>query len=317
MAEDEIATKAPETDAQGSLVSGDTPAQEGASMGVRPLVALNTVSLIGLLVSRSLVRMPYAAKLKFGKAATGAPTGVGPNQEISKIADIDVYITKPSDYPHLPSKLLLFLSSGTGIHSKNNQLQADKFASQGFVVVMPDQFAGDSLQKNATDPNTSPDSNPSMIEKVKMGLADTAKSFMIDMWLARQSQEKVIPLLHKVIEGAKDEFADAVANGDGLYAVGYCFGARYVLLLGSELPDTVAKGQAVKDEEQGVVKVAPQIKAGAIAHGPSYPLNLMRIDLYWQAHQLRKRTLKVSKYPYRWPAQVQSHIRNGIDGVGD
>ncbi|KAL8875132.1 MAG: hypothetical protein Q9198_006465 [Flavoplaca austrocitrina] len=86
------------------------------------------------------------------------------------------------------------------------------------------------------------------------------------MWLARQSQEKVIPLLHKVIEGAKDEFADAVANGDGLYAVGYCFGARYVLLLGSELPDTVAKGQAVKDEEQGVVKVAPQIKAGAIAH---------------------------------------------------
>lgn len=117
-----------------------------------------------------------------------------------------------------------------------------------------------------------------MIEKVKMGLADTAKSFMIDMWLARQSQEKVIPLLHKVIEGAKDEFADAVANGDGLYAVGYCFGARYVLLLGSELPDTVAKGQAIKDEEQGVVKVAPQIKAGAIAHGPSYPLNIMSID---------------------------------------
>ncbi|KAI4272592.1 MAG: hypothetical protein LQ337_005205 [Flavoplaca oasis] len=241
MAEDEIATKAPETDAQGSLVSGDTPAQEGASMG-----------------EHCVTDRP--------SPATGAPTGVGPNQEISKIADIDVYITKPSDYPHLPSKLLLFLSSGTGIHSKNNQLQADKFASQGFVVVMPDQFAGDSLQKNATELNTTPDSNPSMIEKVKMGLADTAKSFMIDMWLARQSQEKVIPLLHKVIEGAKDEFADAVANGDGLYAVGYCFGARYVLLLGSELPDTVAKGQAIKDEEQGVVKVAPQIKAGAIAH---------------------------------------------------
>ena len=156
-----------------------------------------------------------------------------------------------------------------------------------------------------------------MIEKVKMGLADTAKSFMIDMWLARQSQEKVIPLLHKVIESAKDEFADAVANGDGLYAVGYCFGARYVLLLGSELPDTVAKGQAVKDEEQGVVKVAPQIKAGAIAHGPGYPLNTMRNNLCWQAHQSREMTSKVSKYPYQWLAQVQSHIRDGIDGVGD
>lgn len=100
-----------------------------------------------------------------------------------------------------------------------------------------------------------------------MGFADTAKSFMIDMWLARQTPEKVLPLLHKVIEGAKDEFADAVANGDGIYAVGYCFGGKYVLFLGSELPDTVAKGQALKDEEKGVVKSGPQIRAGAIAHG--------------------------------------------------
>lgn len=79
-------------------------------------------------------------------------------QEISKIADVDVgllaalenskltifcnkvYISKPSDYPHQPSKLLLFLTSATGIHSKNNQLQADKFASEGFVVVAPDQY---------------------------------------------------------------------------------------------------------------------------------------------------------------------------------
>lgn len=59
----------------------------------------------------------------------------------SKLTDIyKVYISKPSDYPHQPSKLLLFLSSGTGIHSKNNQLQADKYASEGFVVVAPDQY---------------------------------------------------------------------------------------------------------------------------------------------------------------------------------
>ncbi|KAL9002603.1 MAG: hypothetical protein Q9188_004476 [Gyalolechia gomerana] len=196
MADDEVATKAPRSDAHESVQADDTPAQKGPSMG-----------------------------------------------------------------------LLLFLSNGTGIHSKNNQLQADKYASEGFVVVMPDQFAGDSLQNNVTDPTAAPDANPSVIEKIKMGFADTAKSFMIDMWLARQTPEKVLPLLHKVIEGAKDEFADAVANGDGIYAVGYCFGGKYVLLLGSELPDTVAKGQATKDEEQGVVKGGPQIKAGAIAHG--------------------------------------------------
>ncbi|KAL8699521.1 MAG: hypothetical protein Q9224_001373 [Gallowayella concinna] len=275
MAEEDLATKAPESDAQKSTIPGHTPAPEGASMG-----------------EHCVTDRP--------SPATGAPTGVGPGQILEQCrpeayygllgnledsrrrckhdrespfyqmiidASAQVYITKPSDYPHLPSKLLLFLSSATGILSKNNQLQADKYASEGFVVVMPDQFAGDALQKNSTNPATASDTNTSIIEKVKMGLADTAKSFMIDMWLARQSQEKVLPLLHKIIEGAKDEFADAVANGDGVYAVGYCFGGRYVLLLGSELPDTVAKGQAVKDEEQGVVKVAPQIKAGAIAHG--------------------------------------------------
>ncbi|KAL8961788.1 MAG: hypothetical protein Q9193_001703 [Seirophora villosa] len=213
MADNEVATKAPESDAHESFVPGDTKAQEGPSMGTL----------------RDRQALP--------------------------------------DYPHQPSKLLLFLSSGTGIHSKNNQLQADKYASEGFVVVAPDQFAGDALSNNTTDPNATPEASPSMIEKVKMGFADTAKAFVIDMWLARQSQEKVLPLLHKVIEGAKDEFADAVANGDGIYAVGYCTGGKYVLLLGSELPDTVAKGQAVKDEEQGVVKSGPQIKAGALAHG--------------------------------------------------
>ena len=100
-----------------------------------------------------------------------------------------------------------------------------------------------------------------------MGFASTAKSFVLDMWLARHTPEKVLPVLKKVIEGAKEEFADAVANGGGIYAVGYCFGGKYICLLGSELPDTVVHGQAAKDEEQGVVKPGPIIKCGALAHG--------------------------------------------------
>ena len=107
-----------------------------------------------------------------------------------------------------------------------------------------------------------------MIEKVKMGFATTAKSFMVDMWLARQTPEKVLPVLQKVVEGAKEEFADAVANGGGVYAVGYCFGGKYVCLLAAELPDSAAHGQAPpKDEEAGVAKAEPLIKVGALAHG--------------------------------------------------
>lgn len=60
--------------------------------------------------------------------------------EIADNSFVQVYISKPSDYPHSPSKLLLMLSSGKGIHSPNNQLQADKYAGEGFLVVMPDQY---------------------------------------------------------------------------------------------------------------------------------------------------------------------------------
>lgn len=100
-----------------------------------------------------------------------------------------------------------------------------------------------------------------------MGLATTAKSFLMDMWLARQTPEKVLPVLQKAIEGAKEEFADAVANGGGVYVAGYCLGGKYVCLLGSESPDTVALEPASTDEEAGKKKAEPLFKAGALAHG--------------------------------------------------
>lgn len=50
--------------------------------------------------------------------------------------------------------------------------------------------------------------------------------------------------------------------------MGYCFGAKYVLLLGSELPADVAAGQRdpATQAEEGMVRQGPQIKCGAIAH---------------------------------------------------
>ena len=177
-----------------------------------------------------------------------------------------MYITKPSDYPHSPSKLLLLLTGGTGIKSTNNQLQADKYAAEGYLVVMPDQFDNDPAPNSVNMAELSKDA--SWLETIKMKSAEGIKSFMIDMWLARHTPEKVLPILHKVVEGAKEEFADAVANGGGIYGVGYCFGAKYILIMAGEHPDTVAWGQeAPKDEEQGTVKKAPVIKAGAVAHG--------------------------------------------------
>lgn len=153
----------------------------------------------------------------------------------------------------------MLLTGGTGIKSVNNQIQADKFASEGYLVLMPDLFAGDSVPLSTAIT----DSSSSIIEQVKLQAVGVVKSFIIDMWLARITPDKVMPILRKVIEAAQDQYADAIKNGEGIYAVGYCVGGRFVLLLAQE---TEEQGS---DEEAGALKKGPYIKAGALAHGAS------------------------------------------------
>ncbi|KAF2639902.1 alpha/beta-hydrolase [Massarina eburnea CBS 473.64] len=243
MADSDVATKAPESDVQEtpppaseSVFPGDTPAQAGPTMG-----------------EHCTTDRPTPA----GEAPTGA---------ITKLGGVDVYVAKPTDYPHSPSKLLLLLTGGTGIQSTNNQLQADKYAAEGYVVIMPDQFNNDPAPNSVNMAELPQDA--SWLDSIKLKTAEGVKAFMIDMWLARHTSENVLPLLHKVVEGAKEEFADAVANGGGIYGVGYCFGAKYILILAGEYPDPAVQGQeAPNDVEAGVVKKEPVLRAGAIAHG--------------------------------------------------
>lgn len=243
MADNNIATRAPESDAQEapaaqaeqSVFPGDSQAQTGPSMGEHCTTDRPT------------------------------PSGELPTGELSKLGGVEVYIAKPADYPHSPSKLLLLLTGGTGVKSVNNQLQADKYASEGFIVIMPDQFDGDAAP-NSVDMNKA-EEQQSWLEAIKLRTAEGMKSFLIDMWLARHTREKVLPILHKVIEGAREEFADAIANGGGIYGVGYCFGAKYILILAGEHSDTTAWGQTEAKDEEQAVKKEPVLRAGAVAHG--------------------------------------------------
>ncbi|KAK8873855.1 Alpha/Beta hydrolase protein [Apiospora arundinis] len=241
MSEPELATKAPESDANETIIPGDTPAQTGPTMGEHCTTDRPT------------------------------PAGEAPRGEIRKLGEVDAYISKPASYPASPAKLLLLLTGGTGLQSANNQIQSDKFADEGFVVVMPDLFGGDPAPNSAALPEA--EASTSFLDNFKLKAVETAKSFMIDMWLARHTEEKVMPLLEKVIEACKSEFADAVAAGDGVYAVGYCFGARYILLLAAERTVQQAGwsgAQKPADEEAGEAAGSPTkgpfIKAGALAH---------------------------------------------------
>lgn len=69
-----------------------------------------------------------------------------------------------------------------------------------------------------------------------------------------------------MLEAAKDEYADAVAYGSGIYAAGYCFGAKYVIMLAGERTDMYEQVEE-KDEEEGKISKGPLIKAGVVAHG--------------------------------------------------
>ncbi|TWU72525.1 hypothetical protein ED733_003378 [Metarhizium rileyi] len=235
MGDIENATKAPESDAQEQQTEQEqepeptTPAESSAQTGEHCVTDRPT------------------------------PIGLSSTGEIIKLNDIDVYISKPADYPHAPSRLLLLLTGGTGIKSVNNQIQADRFASEGYLVLMPDLFAGDSAPISAAIT----DDSSSIIEQVKLQAVGVVKSFFIDMWLARITPDKVMPILHKVIEAARDEYDDVIRNGEGIYAVGYCVGGRFVLLLAQESEDQGS------DDESGALKKGPYIKAGALAHGAS------------------------------------------------
>ncbi|KAJ4222748.1 hypothetical protein NW759_006325 [Fusarium solani] len=187
------------------------------------------------------------------------PSGQASTGEIIKLNDVDVYISKPTDYPHAPSRLLLLLTGGTGIKSTNNQIQADKFASEGYLVLMPDLFAGDT----APGATAVTDDSTSILEQFKLKAVEVTKSFLIDMWLARVTEDRVMPILHKVIDAAREQYADSIQRGDGIYAAGYCVGARFILLLAKKTK--VVQG----DAESGGLKSGPFIKAGALAHAAS------------------------------------------------
>lgn len=123
---------------------------------------------------------------------------------------------------------------------------------------MPDMFGSD------TAPGTAiAEDSTSLLEQFKLRAAETAKAFMIDMWLARVTEDKVMPILRKVIEAARDQYADAIKQGEGIYAVGYCVGGRFVILLAKETDGPAG------DEESGSNKIPPYIKAGALAHAAS------------------------------------------------
>ena len=77
---------------------------------------------------------------------------------------------------------------------------------------MPDQFGGDVAPNTNTTTTSHVDENPSILEQVKLGVASVAKSFTIDMWLARHTPVSISVAPADLKPGSHQVNARTMAN---------------------------------------------------------------------------------------------------------
>ncbi|KAL2831440.1 Alpha/Beta hydrolase protein [Aspergillus cavernicola] len=122
------------------------------------------------------------------------------------IDDIEAYKTAPASGP--TEKGIILLTDILGHRFKNAQLIADQFAANGYLVLIPDLFYGDPIPIGGST------------------------GMDLQKWLAGEYHEKNIahtppvidPILEKCISEMRTKY-----NIRKIGAIGYCFGAKYVV----------------------------------------------------------------------------------------
>lgn len=162
-----------------------------------------------------------------------------PHGTFSQFGDAQVYTVAPPDLT-AETSTLLFLPDGFGLAS-HNIILCDLFASQGWLVLMPDYFEGElylrhrSLCLSAILRDTG-DALPIGVlgaePTVILGDRDqplTAEApAMIDFkaWLQRHNHQRIERLTNQVVNHLQEQRPGSILQG-----VGYCFGGKHVLRL--------------------------------------------------------------------------------------
>lgn len=127
-------------------------------------------------------------------AHSGTPVG-----ETKNVNGIQTYISYPPDKK--TDHAILYMLDAFGLPLAENRLLADSMARAGYLVVVPDYFAGE----------------PAPVDLAKPG------AFDFSTWINRHSAEQVDPILENTIKYMK-----STLGVKKIGAVGYCFGGRYV-----------------------------------------------------------------------------------------
>lgn len=110
---------------------------------------------------------------------------------------VSTYLSYPPDKSI--ANAILILSDVIGHKFVNAQLIADEFAAQGYFVVLPDLFGGDTVPLNRPE------------------------GFQIQEWLKNHLPQHVEPIINAVLAEMREVYGCRRVGG-----VGYCFGGRYV-----------------------------------------------------------------------------------------
>ncbi|KAJ5905897.1 uncharacterized protein N7473_002813 [Penicillium subrubescens] len=117
--------------------------------------------------------------------------------EIKNIGDISTYFAYPSNKS--TEHAILILTDVIGHKFINAQLIADQFAGQGYFVVMPDLFNGDTVPLNRPE------------------------GFNIMDWVKNHMTLQTDPIIDAVLKEMRENLGCKRIGG-----VGYCFGGKYV-----------------------------------------------------------------------------------------
>jgi dienelactone hydrolase len=115
---------------------------------------------------------------------------------------VKCYISHPKQ--EAPKNAILYIPDAFGLELSNNKLLADALATAGYLVVIPDIYNANPVPETY--------------------LTEGPSAFDLYAWLPLHTPETVEPILDAVIKALRSEH-----GVERLGAVGYCFGAKYVV----------------------------------------------------------------------------------------
>lgn len=178
-----------------------------------------------------------------GTLHEGEPTG----KLIKVDGTIDAYLATPPADKARDGQGILFVPDVIGIW-QNSKLLADNYAAQGYTVLMPDIFNGDALSLN----------RPGDFDFVK--------------WITEGSDGKnphtpaaVDPIIVKSIKALRDLGVTKIG------AVGYCFGAKFVVRHYKSGIDAGFVAHPTNVEEDELAAITGPLSIAAAQTDPIFP----------------------------------------------